>query len=67
MITITATAMATARVLCLCLFFDALSHADLVIAQNHLDIRPAYHYIIVGGGTSGLTVANRLTEDPDSE
>lgn len=24
-----------------------------------------YDYVIVGGGTSALTVANRLTEDPD--
>ncbi|KAF7860825.1 hypothetical protein EAF04_008343 [Stromatinia cepivora] len=23
------------------------------------------HYIVIGGGTSGLVVANRLTEDPD--
>lgn len=23
------------------------------------------HYIVVGGGTSGLVVANRLTENPD--
>lgn len=26
---------------------------------------PAYDYVIVGGGTSGLTVADRLTEDPN--
>lgn len=25
---------------------------------------PAYDYVIVGGGTSGLTVADRLTENP---
>lgn len=38
----------------------------------HLDPRdlnapflPCYDYIIVGGGVSGLVVANRLTEEPN--
>lgn len=25
-----------------------------------------YDYVIIGGGTSGLTVADRLTENPES-
>ncbi|KAK7926705.1 hypothetical protein PG985_003703, partial [Apiospora marii] len=30
------------------------------------DLLPAYDYVFVGGGTSALTVADRLTEDPDA-
>lgn len=27
-------------------------------------LRSKYDYVVVGGGTSGLAVANRLSEDP---
>lgn len=30
------------------------------------DVSSTYDYIVIGGGTAGLTVANRLTEDPTS-
>jgi hypothetical protein len=37
-----------------------------VIVNSTSQLRETYDYVIIGGGTSGLTVANRLTEDPQS-
>lgn len=34
--------------------------------QQQLGSGRIIDYVIIGGGTSGLVVANRLTEDPDS-
>ncbi|KAF4989048.1 hypothetical protein FGRMN_9378 [Fusarium graminum] len=38
------------------------AHQARQIAKGS-DLLPAYDYVVVGGGTSGLTVADRLTED----
>lgn len=37
-----------------------------VIVDDVSNLSAQYDYVIIGGGTSGLTVADRLTENPES-
>lgn len=39
-------------------------HARVIERDNVLNF--SYDFLVVGGGTSGLTVADRLTENPNS-
>lgn len=38
-----------------------------IVHHHPSKLHPEYDYVIIGGGTSGLTVANRLTEDDSGE
>ena len=44
--------------------FSGLQVASAYPNPEDTKLRAEYDYIIVGAGASGLTVANRLTEDP---
>lgn len=47
-------------------FARQFSPAVHTVTQHDADLLPEYDYVVVGGGVSGLTVANRLTEDSSS-
>lgn len=36
------------------------------VIARHEELLAEYDYVVVGGGTSGLVVSNRLTENPES-
>jgi len=45
----------------LCLALPATAQSATVLHAKAVD--PEYDYVIIGGGTAGLTVADRLTAD----
>ena len=44
---------------------SAIPFPGVVIERNE-DLHSSYDYVVVGGGTAGLAVANRLSEDKHS-
>lgn len=44
-----------------------LSRSIFNLKEFASELKDSYDYVVIGGGTSGLTVAARLTEDPTSK
>lgn len=57
----------TGNALAFFLAASSVAHAHAYAIPRQIDssqLLPSYDYVVVGGGTAGLTVADRLTEDP---
>jgi len=50
----------------LCVSFPTNVKNTATIKRSASELAESYDYVVIGGGQSGLVVANRLTEDPSS-